>query len=166
MPASKRRTGAKGDKMVNISLAYVAFLHDQLAVNQEKLRDILGSGAQVISGYSSDGLASALIKDSPYGEADRLTRMIKGWGMDLKQSRRGSTIQFEVRCPYAEYVHPRLSSENPICPLGEYALGEVRRTDRRASLESSALTEGGSRFAIKLSQIEHRPAKTPRRKKA
>jgi hypothetical protein len=148
---SRVRGRAKDDKTVSISLAYVAFLHDQLAVNQAKLKEILGSGAEVISGYSSDKLVGALSRESPYGRADRLAKTIKGWGMSLTQTRKGNVVQFEVGCPYAEYVHPRLSSEAPVCPLGEYALGEVRQVDGKAALETCALTEKGSRFAIRLS---------------
>jgi hypothetical protein len=150
---SKARGRTKDDRMVKVSLAYVAFLHDQLAVNQEKLKEILGSGAEVISGHSADELVGSLSKDSPYGRVNRLVKTVRGWGMELKQTRKGDLVQFEVGCPYAEYVHPRLSSEKPICPLGEYVLGEVRQIDRKAAMENCALTERGSRFAIRLAPV-------------
>jgi len=158
---SKGRGRAKGGKTVRISLAYVAFLHDQLAVNQEKLKEILGSGAGVVSDYSSDKLVDVVSKKSSYGHVDRLAKTIKGWGMDLKQTWKGDTVQFEVGCPYAGYVHPRLSSEHPICPLSEYVLGEVRRVDRKATLENCALTERGSRFAVRLTPVESQFAAEP-----
>jgi hypothetical protein len=150
MPPSKGKESNRGNSEVSISLAYVAFLHDQLAVNQSKLREILGSGANVISGYSSDQLAKTLTRESPFRRADRITKMVKNWGMDISQTRKGNAIQFVVSCPYASYVHPRMTSDEPICPLGEYVLGEVRQTDRGAALENNALVENGSRFSIRL----------------
>jgi hypothetical protein len=129
----------------------LAFLHDQLAVNQEKLRDILGSGAEVISKYSADSLVGTVDKESPQNRADTLAKTLRKWGMEVSHTQSSNGVQFVISCPYAEYVHPRLSARDPVCPLSEYVLGEVRLSDRGATLESNALTEKGSRFAIRLS---------------
>jgi hypothetical protein len=150
MPSSRAREGAKKDETVSISLAYLAFLHDELAVNKAKLKEILGPGAEVISKSSADSLARTEDSKSTHARADKLANKLREWGMDVSQERKGDMVQFVVGCPYAAYVHPRITAEDPVCPLSEYVLGEVRQLDAGAALVSNALTGSGSRFLIRL----------------
>jgi hypothetical protein len=50
-----------GPKMVEISEDYLVFLHDELAENQARLRDVLGeSGAKAVFSWSADRLVSTV----------------------------------------------------------------------------------------------------------
>ena len=143
----------KKPKTVEISEEYLTFLHDQLAVNQSKLKEFLNdSGAQVVTDASSDELAGLISKERGVISEDALVDKIEGWGMQVKKNRRGSLVEFDVSCPYAEIVHPKLTAEKPVCPLGEYVLGVVRSGDSGAQLRHNHLKEDGARFSIETSQ--------------
>jgi hypothetical protein len=143
----------KEAKMISISEDYLAFLHDELAENQIRLREILGdSQAQAMFCWSADRLISTA--ESGRYATDPLEGVIKrlaGWGMEVSRKDKGTTIELAVKCPYAEKVHPRISSKEPKCPLGEYVLGAVRLEESKSHLLRNDLAEDGVIFKIQRS---------------
>lgn len=137
-------------KTISINEDFLAFLHDELSENQVGLREILGeSQAKAVFSWSADRLVAA-VKAGKYafspveGVARKLTR----WGMETSWREKGSLVEIEVKCPYAERVHSRLTSKQPVCPLGEYLLGALRLDDPKSQLVRNALTSEGARFAF------------------
>jgi hypothetical protein len=138
-----------GQKTVAISEDYLVFLHDQLAVNQAKLKELLDAGAQTIDVLSADSLTKTIGRGPGVHPIDGVVEKIRGWGMDVSIERKGVVVEVGLKCPYAEVVHPKMSAKEPVCPLNEYVLGAVRMEDRGALLEHNVLTKDGARFVIK-----------------
>ena len=132
-----------------ISEDYLVFLHDQLAVNQAKLKELLGPGAQAIDVLSADSLTRT-VGGTPKGHpVDGAVETIRGWGMDVSLERKGAFVEVALKCPYAEVVHPKMTAKEPVCPLNEYVLGAVRLEDAQAQLEHNTLTKDGAKFVIR-----------------
>ena len=142
------------ERMVSISEDYLAFLHDELAENQVRLREILGdSQAQAVFCWSADRLVSTVEAGRhAYDPMEGVLQKLTSWGMEVVWSERGSISELELKCPYAERVHPKLSSKEPKCPLGEYILGAVRLEDSKSHLLQNDLNKEGVRFRIQRSQ--------------
>jgi hypothetical protein len=137
-------------KMVSISEDYLAFLHDELAENQARLKEMIGdSQAQAVFCYSADRLIST-VKPGRYAKdpLEGMVRKLKSWGMEVSRKDKGKTSDIDVKCPYAETVHPKLSTSQPKCPLGEYILGAVRLEDPKALLVRNDLNGDGVRFRV------------------
>jgi hypothetical protein len=137
-------------KMVSISDDYLAFLHDELAENQIRLREILGdSQAQAVFCFSADRLISTVEAGRySFDPLEGILQKLAGWGMTVSRKDRGNITELEVKCPHAGSVHPRLSSKEPKCPLGEYILGAVRLENPKSILLQNDLTGDGVRFRI------------------
>jgi hypothetical protein len=145
---------ARGRK-VSIAEDYLVFLHEQLAENQAKLREILhDSGSEVVFNMSADGLVRTVEKDFQFRPIDGIVSRMKEWGMTVTLKREAGSMELELRCPYAETVHPQLTSKKPVCPLGEYALGALRLVDREVRLEDNSLLSDGARFRFRTSNEE------------
>jgi hypothetical protein len=153
MAGEAMNDGKKEAKMISINEDYLAFLHDELAENHIRLREILGdSQAQAMFCWSADRLISTAEAgrytiDPMEGIISRLT----GWGMEMSRKDKGTITELEVKCPYAERVHPRMSSKEPKCPLGEYILGAVRLEESKSHLLRNDLTRDGVKFKIERS---------------
>jgi hypothetical protein len=129
---------------------YLAFLHDALSENQVRLREILGeSQAKAVFNWSADRLVNTL-RASKYSSSpvDGVVRKLTCWGMTVSRKERGNLTELEVKCPYAERMHPRMASREPVCPLGEYILGAVRLEDSKSQLIHNSLTKEGVRFTL------------------
>jgi len=137
-------------KMVSISEEYLAFLHDELAENHIRLREILGdSQAQAVFCWSADRLVSTVEAGRyTFDPMEGILQKLAGWGMQVSRKENGSVSELEVKCPYAESVHPRLSTKEPKCPLGEYILGAIRLEDSKSHLLRNDVTKEGVRFTI------------------
>jgi hypothetical protein len=140
-------------KTVSVSKDYLAFLHDELAENQIRLREILGeSQAQVVFCWSADRLVSTVEAGRyAFDPMEGIIRKLAGWGMEVSRKDKGSISELEVKCPYAERVHPRLNSKVPKCPLGEYILGAIRLEESKSHLLQNDLTKDGVKFRIQRS---------------
>lgn len=141
----------EGDKLLSVSEDFVAFLHDQLAENQARLRETLGEGA---STALLDWCADRLVRTTEKGRysshpIDAVVRRVSGWGMQVKVKESRGETEIDVQCPYADRVHPQMSSSSPKCPLGEYFLGAVRLEDEKSQLASNHLTSQGVEFTIR-----------------
>ena len=144
----------KGEtKTVSISEDYLAFLHDELADNQIRLREILGeSQAQAVFCWSADRLVSTVDAGRyAFDPMEGIIQKLAGWGMEVSRKEKGTICELEVKCPYAEMVHPRLNTKVPKCPLGEYILGAVRLEESKSHLLRNDLTGEGVRFKIQRS---------------
>jgi hypothetical protein len=145
--------GEQEGKMVSIREDYLAFLHDELAENQIRLREILGdSQAQAMFCWSADRLVST-VKPGRYASdpMEGIMQKLAGWGMEVSRTDKGTISELEVKCPYAERIHPRLSSKEPKCPLGEYILGAVRLEESKSRILRNDLTKDGVKFKIQRS---------------
>lgn len=140
----------KGGKTVSVSEDYLAFLHDELAENQARLRETLGdSPANSVFDWCADGLVRTAEKGKhSLHPLDSVVQRFSGWGMQVKVREVQGATEIDVQCPYADRVHPRLMSSSPKCPLGEYVLGAVRLEDGKSQLVSNHLTPQGVKFAI------------------
>lgn len=136
--------------MVQISEDYLAFLHDELAENQARLREALGdSAADALFDWCADKLVRTTEKDKySFHPIDAVVKRLSGWGMQVRVKEAQGTTEIEVQCPHAARVHPRLSSSSQRCPLGEYFLGAIRLEDEKSQLASNHLTPQGVRFAV------------------
>ena len=142
---------AEESRKVSVSEGYLAFLHDELSENQARLRELLGdSQSRAIFSFAADRLVKT-VEAGKYGFSpiEGITQKMKEWGMTVSQKDKGAVVEVEIGCPYAETVHPQLTSKEPRCPLGEYVLGAVRLEDSKSQLLHNALTEKGVRFVIK-----------------
>ena len=137
-------------KMVSVSEEYLAFLHDELAENQIRLREILGdSQAQAVFCWSADRLVSTVEAGRyTFDPMEGVLQKLAAWGMQVSRKEDGTTSELEIKCPYAETVHHQLSSKEPKCPLGEYILGAIRLEESKSHLLSNHLTEDGVKFKI------------------
>jgi hypothetical protein len=142
-------------KMVSISEEYLAFLHDELAENHIRLREILGdSQAQAVFCWSADRLVSTVEAGRyTFDPMEGILQKLAGWGMQVSRKENGSVSELEVKCPYAESVHPRLSTKEPKCPLGEYILGAIRLEDSKSHLLRNDVTKEGVRFTIQRESV-------------
>ena len=145
--------GQDKPKMVLVSEDYLAFLHDQMAENQARLRELLGeSQAQAIFCISADRLVSTVgVGRYEMDSLDGILRKLSGWGMDVRRKDRGDTIDLEVKCPYAEKVHPRLKSRQSKCPLSEYVLGAVRLENPKSLMVGNDLRQDGVTIRVRRS---------------
>ena len=139
------------EQTVSVSADYLAFLHDELAENQVRLRETLGVGA---ADAMFDWCADRLVRTAERGKysfrpIDSVVQRLSGWGMQVKVGRTEEATQIEIRCPYAERIHSRLSSSSPRCPLGEYILGAIRLEDEKSQLVSNHMTPMGVRFGVR-----------------
>jgi hypothetical protein len=82
-----------------------------------------------------------------------ILQKLAGWGMQVSRKENGSVSELEVKCPYAESVHPRLSTKEPKCPLGEYILGAIRLEDSKSHLLRNDVTKEGVRFTIQRESV-------------
>ena len=141
---------AEKPKMVSISEEYLAFLHDELAENQIRLREILGdSQAQAVFCWSADRLVSTVEAGRyTFDPMEGILQKLAGWGMQVTRKEKGTVAELEIKCPYATTVHRRLSTKEPKCPLGEYILGAIRLEESKSHLLSNDLTTEGVRFRI------------------
>jgi hypothetical protein len=152
-PRERLRTtsqNADETKTISINEDYLAFLHDELAENQIRLREILGeSQAQAVFCWSADRLVlTAKVAKYNIDFMEGILQKLVGWGMEVSRKDMGSISKLEVKCPYAERVHPRMSSKEPKCPLGEYILGAVRLEESKSHLLRNDLTKSGVKFKI------------------
>lgn len=139
----------QGERMVTVSEDYLAFLHDELAENQARLRETLGdSAANAMFDWCADKLVRTTERGRHSHTIDSVVQRLSGWGMQVKMKEVQGTAELEVQCPYAPRIHPRLSSSSPKCPLGEYLLGTVRLEDEKSQLVSNHLTSVGVKFTI------------------
>lgn len=140
-------------KMVLVSEDYLAFLHDQMAENQARLRELLGeSQAQAIFCISADRLISTVgVERYETDSLDGILHKLSEWGMEVKRKNRGDVIDLEVKCPYAERVHPRLKSSQSKCPLSEYVLGAVRLENAKSQMVGNDLKQDGVSLRIRRS---------------
>jgi hypothetical protein len=142
-------TGMARRRRVLIDEEYLAFLHDQLAENQAKLKEILhNSGAETIYGASADRLVQTVVKDFTFHPIDGVLEKFESWGLKVSKKNRGGSVEVQLECPYAETVHPRLSSKEPVCPLNEYVLGALRLEYDGATMKHNSLLKGGAKFVI------------------
>jgi hypothetical protein len=137
-------------KTISVNEDYLAFLHDELAENQIRLREILGeSQAQAVFCWSSDRFVlAAEVARYNFDFMEGIVQKLAGWGMEVSRKDIGSISKLEVKCPYAERVHSRMSSKEPKCPLGEYVLGAVRLEESKSHLLRNDLTKYGVKFKI------------------
>jgi hypothetical protein len=146
---SSSRGNAQANR-VEVSEDYLVFLHDELAENQKMLKELLGeSQSRAIFSLSADRLITTV--GSGRYASDPLEGIVKkltSWGMQVAVKTKGTTTEVEIKCPYAERVHPRLSSEEPTCPLEEYILGAVRLEDSKSQILHHKLTNDGVKLAI------------------
>ena len=143
-------------KMVSVSEDYLVFLHDELAENQSRLREILGdSQASAILSWSADRLVTTVEAGRhSFSPIESVLEKLTGWGFTASQRDRGKFIEVEVKCPYAERIHPKLVSKEPRCPLGEYILGAVRLDESKSQLVHNSLTEDGVKLTIQRSEYD------------
>lgn len=141
-------------KMVNVSEEYLTFLHDEISENHSRLRELLGeSQAAAIMSWSADKLLTTVGgKGSSVSPLEGIIRKLQGWGLGVEQKDRGRYTELEVKCPYAESIHPKMASENPICPLGELVLGAVRLDDTKSQIAHNDLLKDGVRLTIAKSK--------------
>ena len=132
-------------KTVSVSEDYLAFLHDELSENRVRLREILGeSQANALFCWSADRLVTTLGSSrNALSPVEGIAQTLKSWGMQVEVKSKGNTVDISMKCPYAETVHPRLSSKEPKCPLAEYLLGAVRLEDSKSQLLRNDLTKDG-----------------------
>ena len=142
-------------RKVKIDTGYLVFLHDQLAINQARMKEIFGpSGSEMILNSSSDKLMQAVGKEFPFHPLDGLVSTMKEWGMKVMKEEKDGRVDVSIECPYAEAVHPKLSSDSPVCPLSEYTLGALRMENKAAALETNKLLPGGAHFRFRVSDTE------------
>jgi hypothetical protein len=144
------RSDADQGKKVEISEDYLVFLHDELANNQKRLKELLGeSQAKTIFALSADKLVTS-VGPGRYATdpLEGIVQKLSSWGMEVSLNPKGNTTEIDIKCPYAESVHPRMSSEEPFCPLGEYILGAVRLEDSKSQLLHNKLTKDGVQLAV------------------
>ena len=137
-------------KMISVSLDYLAFLHDELAENQARLRDLLGeSQSQTIFCWSADKLVTT-VEPGKYDHdpLEGISKKFSNWGMEVSKRSKGSITEIEVKCPYAEEVHSRMVTREPKCPLGEYVLGACRLEESKSQLLHNEFTKTGVRFTV------------------
>lgn len=140
----------EGEEMVSVSEDYLAFLHDELSENQARLRETLAdSAANAMFDWCADKLVRTTDKGRhSFHPIDAVVQRLSGWGMQVRVNRVQGTTRVEVQCPYAERIHPRMSSSSPGCPLGEYVLGAVRLEEGKSQLVSNRLGSQGAKFTI------------------
>jgi hypothetical protein len=150
MPKEDESGVARTQKMVSVSEDYLAFLHDELAENQARLRETLGAGAaDAMFDWCADKLITTAEKGKySFHPIDSVVQRLSSWGMQVKVTDMEGKAEIEVQCPYADRIHPRLSSSTPKCPLGEYALGAIRLEEGKSQLVSNHLTTKGVMFTI------------------
>jgi len=136
--------------MVSVSEDYLAFLHDELAENQVRLREILGdTQAQAMFCWSADRLVSTVEAGRyAFDPMEGVLQKLASWGMEASRKDVGAISELEVKCPYAERIHPKISSKEPKCPLGEYILGAVRLEASKSRILRNDLTKDGVKFKI------------------
>jgi len=135
-------------KTVPVNVEYLAFLHDQLAENQQRLRELLGeSQARAIFCISADRLVSTIgtgrYKADPM---EGILAKLSEWGFGVSRKDKGDVAELEIKCPLAGTVHPRLTTRSPKCPLAEYVLGAIRLEDNRSQLLTNDLRSDGVRL--------------------
>ena len=142
--------------MVSVSEDYLAFLHDELAENQARLREILGdSQASAILSWSADRLVTTVEAGRySFSPIESVLQKLNGWGFTASQRDRGKFIEVEVKCPYAERIHPKLVSKEPRCPLGEYILGAARLDESKSQLVHNSLLKDGVKLTIQRSEYD------------
>lgn len=141
-------------RMITISEEYLAFLHDEISENYLRLREILGeSQASAIMSWSADRLVSTVGGERRVpSPIEGVIKKLEGWGLKVSQKDRGKFVELEVQCPYAEHIHPKMTSERPICPLGEFVLGAVRLDDSKSQLAHNELLSDGVKLTIQKSR--------------
>lgn len=141
---------ANETRTVSVSEDYLAFLHEMLSGNQVRLREILGGRqAKAIFNWSADQLVRTVKADRyASGPVEGAVQQLTRWGMAVSWKEVGNTTELEIRCPYAERIHPQMASREAMCPLGEYILGAVRLEESKAQLMHNNLTKEGATFAF------------------
>jgi hypothetical protein len=99
--------------------------------------------------WSADRLVSTVETGMySFDPMEGVIQKLKGWGMEVTRTNKGTVSELEVKCPYAERVHPRMSSKEPKCPLGEYILGAMRLEEPKSHLLQNELKKDGVKFRI------------------
>ena len=140
----------KSGKKILVDLDYLVMLHDFLRLNLDKMKEMIGgSPSATLYAYSTDNLIGALGERgrAPDG-VDGFCELLKGWGMGSRVQQDGATVKLKLERPYADRVHPRLSPSESGCPLGELALGAVRKAHPLAQMVSNGLSGSGASIEI------------------
>ena len=146
---------ARSEDRVEINTAYLVYLHDMLAESVQKVEQMFGGSAnQVLVRAESEQVARALVEkgviEPSLGGA---IQALRRWGMRVSPKWQDHTLELEVVCPYAKTVHPKLSTENPVCPLGVVIGGAARKEDSKAIVKE---TVNGSGVVFSIRWDPHR----------
>jgi hypothetical protein len=128
---------------------YIAFLHDVISAYHQRLSDAASPkvAAQFLASIA-DKEMRYLGLDKDANPKEKLENMLQNMGMKYQTFRVGEQIVNKLECPFANVVHPRINSTNPICPVSILALGTERVGRKPMVIASNHLTRDGAEYKI------------------
>jgi len=147
--SERQRGEARSEDSVEISAAYLVYLHDMLAERLGKVEQMFGgSASQMLTLTESEQVANALAQRGVVEAGlEGAVQALRKWGMHVSTKYEDGTAELEVVCPFAKAVHPRLSAEDPVCPLAALVVGAARADHPLASVKHF-ITGTGVTFVI------------------
>jgi hypothetical protein len=141
---------AQSSHDVSTELAtYIGFLHDIIAEYHERLA---GATSPQVAREFLASIADKEIRhlglDNDPTPKNTIKNIVESMGMKYQTFRVGDQMVSKLECPYAEVVHPRISTTNPICPIALLTLAAERVTNKRIIMTNNHLTREGAEYTL------------------
>jgi len=130
-------------------LAYHMLTHTLITIFHRRLMDVttkrfadefmMDTAAQVVK---------TLLGDSS-NPIDEIRNIIEKYGYHIHEVHEDDHYSWSIKCPFAQRVHPKLSSTDAICPMSLLILGAVRLQQRNSTMLERSLDSDGSQFMIR-----------------
>lgn len=130
-------------------LAYHMLTHTLITTFHRRLMDVttkrfadefmMNTAAQVVK---------TVIGDSSK-PIEAIREIIEEYGYHINEVHEDDHSSWSIKCPFAQKVHPNLSSTDAICPMSLLILGAVRLQQQNSIMMERSLDPDGSQFMIK-----------------
>lgn len=133
-------------------LAYHMLTHTLITTFHRRLMDITTRhfADEFMMNTAAQGV-KGLINDSA-NPIEVIQNIIEKYGYQIKETHVDDHSSWTIKCPFAQKVHPKLSSSDAICPISLLILGAVRLQQQNSIMSQHALDLEGSQFEIKYKE--------------
>ena len=140
------------EEIVSVPFEYLVELHSQINASYEKLKELIGEPAtRALLALASDQVVPGR-ETSPESSVGKLREIFDGVGYDLKEKRDGDIVKFDLACPFAERIHPRLGGSMTYCPMSLTVLSTIRKKYPKSVIVDNSLAKKGSSFSIRIEE--------------
>jgi hypothetical protein len=138
------------DRMVTVPFEYLLSTHVQMSASYDKLKELLGeSVALALFAMAADAGLPAMLP-SASSSVEELKEVLAETGYELSADEKDDTIEFRLKCPHADRIHPYLGENATFCPMSQMVLSTMRRKFGTSIVTDTSLVPDGSRFTIKV----------------